>query len=58
MLFRSLLSRIDVALSEPEAFSRNPQEASKLSSQRSDLIQALSLAEEQWLEVATQIDSA
>ena len=55
--FNNLLSRIDAALSEPEAYSRNPQEASKLSGQRSDLIQALSAAEEQWLEVAAQIDS-
>jgi hypothetical protein len=51
------LSRIDSTLSEPEAYSRNPQEVSKLSSQRTDLTQALSIAEEQWLEIAAQIDN-
>jgi ATP-binding cassette subfamily F protein 3 len=55
--FNNLLSRIDSTLSEPEAYSRNPQEASKLSSQRTDLTQALSIAEEQWLEIAAQIDN-
>ncbi|HXY57447.1 MAG TPA: ABC-F family ATP-binding cassette domain-containing protein [Methylocystis sp.] len=54
--FTALLARVDAALSAPEAFSRNAQEAGKLAQQRGELAKALAAAEEQWLELAAQQD--
>lgn len=54
--FTTLLARVDEALSAPDAFSRNPQEAMRLSSQREELARALALAEEQWLELAGEAE--
>jgi ATP-binding cassette subfamily F protein 3 len=54
--FTTLLARVDEALAAPDAFSRNPQEAMRLSSQREELARALALAEEQWLELAAEAE--
>ena len=54
--FTQLLARVDQALAAPDAFSRNPQEAARLASQREELAKALASAEEQWLELAAQAE--
>jgi ATP-binding cassette, subfamily F, member 3 len=54
--FTELLARVDAALTAPDAFMRNPQEAAKLAAQRDDLAKALALAEEQWLELAAEAE--
>ncbi len=50
--YTELLARVDTALSDPNAFARNPQEAARLATQREELAKALAGAEEQWLELA------
>ncbi len=54
--YTELLSRVDTALSDPNAFARNPQEAARLATQREELAKALAGAEEQWLELAAEGD--
>jgi ATP-binding cassette, subfamily F, member 3 len=54
--FTGLLARVDEALAAPDAFSRNPQEAAKLAAQREELAKALSVAEEQWFELASEAE--
>jgi ATP-binding cassette subfamily F protein 3 len=56
--FTSLLARIDAALADPEAFSRNREEAARLAQQREELVKALASAEEQWLELASEVEDA
>lgn len=56
--FTELLARVDAALAAPEAFSSKPQEAQRLAQQRSELAQALASAEEQWLALAGEAESA
>jgi ATP-binding cassette subfamily F protein 3 len=56
--FAQLLARVDEALAAPDAFARNPQEAARLASQREELAQALASAEEQWLELAAEMEGA
>ncbi len=54
--FTKLLARVDAALTAPDAFSRNRDEAARLAAQREDLAKALAGAEEQWLELAAEQD--
>lgn len=49
-----LLARVDAALADPDAFSRNPQEANRLAQQRADLATALAEAEDQWLALSDE----
>ena len=49
-----LLARVDAALADPSAFSRNPQEANRLAQQRADLATALAEAEDQWLALSDE----
>ncbi len=54
----TLLARVDSALASPEAFTRNPPEAARLAAQRAELAEALAAAEEQWLTLAEEAESA
>ncbi|MEA2833276.1 MAG: ATP-binding cassette, subfamily er 3 [Methylobacteriaceae bacterium] len=54
--FENLIARIDAALAEPDAFTRAPQKAAQLATQRRDLEQALAAAEEEWLEVSSELE--
>jgi len=56
--FSTLLARVDAALTAPDAFSRNAQEAARLAARREELARALALAEEQWLEFAAEAEGA
>jgi ATP-binding cassette subfamily F protein 3 len=53
--FENLIARIDAALAEPDAFKRASQKAAQLASQRRDLQQALAAAEEEWLQVSSEL---
>jgi ATP-binding cassette subfamily F protein 3 len=54
--FANLIARIDAALAEPDAFTRASQKAAQLASQRRDLEQALAAAEEEWLELSSELE--
>jgi ATP-binding cassette subfamily F protein 3 len=54
--FENLIARIDEALAEPDAFTRAPQKATQLATQRRDLEQALAAAEEEWLELSSELE--
>jgi ATP-binding cassette subfamily F protein 3 len=56
--FSMLLARVDATLADPQAFSRNPQEAARLAKQREELARALANAEEKWLELASENEGA
>jgi ATP-binding cassette subfamily F protein 3 len=56
--FQTLLTKIDQALTAPDAFARDPEKASMLSSQRADVERALMAAEEEWLLLSEQLDAA
>ncbi|MEA2759140.1 MAG: ATP-binding cassette, subfamily er 3 [Methylobacteriaceae bacterium] len=56
--FENLIARIDTALAEPDAFKREPQKASQLAAQRRDLQQALAAAEEEWLQLSSELEKA
>lgn len=55
--FAGLIARVDETLSDPRAFERNPADASKLSQQRAELERALTLAEEEWLELSAEYEA-
>jgi ATP-binding cassette subfamily F protein 3 len=56
--FENLIARIDSALADPDAFKREPQKASQLAAQRRDLQQALAGAEEEWLQLSSELEKA
>src|SRR3954468_7482859 len=53
-----IISKIDTALALPDIFTRDPKQAAQLSKARANAADALSRAEEQWLEASTQFDAA
>ncbi|MGP7982460.1 ATP-binding cassette domain-containing protein, partial [Rhodoblastus sp.] len=55
--FSDLIARVDLTLSDPRAFERNPAEATRLSQQRADLQRALDAAEEEWLDLSSELES-
>ena len=55
--FSDLIARVDLTLSDPRAFERNPAEATRLSQQRADLQRALDAAEEEWLELSSELEA-
>jgi ATP-binding cassette subfamily F protein 3 len=56
--FEGLIARVDAALAEPDAFTRDPQKASQLATQRHDLVSALATAEEEWLQLSSDLEKA
>ena len=53
-----LLTRIDAALVDPNAYSRDKNKASQLAGQRKDLARALETAEDEWLSLTTLFEAA
>ena len=53
-----LLARIDAALVDPNAYSRDKNKASQLAGQRKDLARALETAEDEWLSLTTLFEAA
>jgi len=56
--FQGLLEKIDAALSDPQAFIKETEKATQLSSQRRDVEAALQAAENEWLEASDALDTA
>jgi ATP-binding cassette subfamily F protein 3 len=56
--FHDLVSRIDKALAEPAVFIEDPVKAAHLSSQRGELARILAAAEDEWLRLAGDLDTA
>src|SRR5947209_4068079 len=53
--FEALIARVDAALAEPDAFTRDAPKASQLAAQRRDLQEALAAAEEEWLQLSSDL---
>jgi ATP-binding cassette subfamily F protein 3 len=53
-----LIEKVDTALGNGSAFARDPAKALLLSRQRAELAEALSAAEEEWLELGAELESA
>ena len=56
--FQDLMARIDAMLAQPDAFTKEPAKALALSQQRSELEKAIAAAEEEWLELTDELESA
>jgi ATP-binding cassette, subfamily F, member 3 len=56
--FQDLLARVDKMLADPNAFVRDPVKAKQLSQQRGDLERALTLAEEEWLMLTSELEAS
>jgi ATP-binding cassette, subfamily F, member 3 len=52
------IARIDGALAAPDLYARQPDKAATLSKARADAADALARAEDEWLTVSTEIESA
>ncbi len=53
-----LVTRIDAALVDPNAYSRDKNKAAQLAQQRKELQRALETAEDEWLALTTQYEAA
>ena len=52
------MAEIDQALADPKLYERDPARAAKLAKERADAAAALAAAEEQWLELSGEYESA
>lgn len=55
--FQTLIAKVDAALSNPEAFTKEPTKAAQLAKQRGELADALAAAEEEWLELSSEAEA-
>ena len=56
--FEDLRRRIDEALSAPDAFTAKPGRAGEIAQQRAELERALAAAEDEWLELTSELEAA
>ncbi len=56
--YEALIARVDTALSDRDAFLREPAKAAQLARQRGELATALAQAEEDWLMLSAEKDAA
>jgi len=56
--FGALIARIDETLADGSAFTKDPQKAAALATQRGELSAALAAAEEEWLALSVDAESA
>ncbi len=56
--YEALIARVDTALSDRDAFLREPAKAAQLARQRGELAAALAQAEEDWLMLSAEKDAA
>jgi ATP-binding cassette subfamily F protein 3 len=56
--FQDLIARVDKTLAHPASFAKDPARAAQLAAQRGDLEKALLLAEEEWLALTGEVESA
>ena len=55
--FQTLIAKVDVALSNPDAFAKEPAKAAQLAKQRGELADALAAAEEEWLALSSEMEA-
>jgi ATP-binding cassette subfamily F protein 3 len=53
-----LLSRVDAVLADPVTFRDQPAKAAQLSAQRAELVKGLASAEEEWLALSSEYETA
>jgi ATP-binding cassette subfamily F protein 3 len=53
-----LIAKVDAALADGSAFRSSPEKAAELSRQRAELAETLSRAEDEWLELGAELESA
>ncbi|MDE1935879.1 ABC-F family ATP-binding cassette domain-containing protein [Bradyrhizobium sp.] len=53
-----IISKIDAALALPDLFTRDPKQAAQLGKARASAADALTKAEEEWLEASSELDEA
>ena len=56
--FEQLLARVDEALAHPQAFAKDPARAAQLAQQRAELEKAIAGAEDEWLTLSGEYESA
>ena len=56
--FEALLARVDEALAHPDAFAKDSARAAQLAQQRAELERALAGAEDEWLAMSHEYESA
>ena len=56
--FEQLRARVDDALAHPEAFAKDPAKAAQLAQQRAVLERAIAGAEDEWLTLSSEFESA
>ena len=56
--FGDLIARIDETLADGSAFTKDPQKAAALANQRGELAAALAAAEEEWLALSVEAETA
>jgi ATP-binding cassette subfamily F protein 3 len=54
----AIIAKIDAALALPDIFTRDPKQAAQLSQARANAADALTRAEEEWLDASAQVDQA
>ncbi len=52
-----VIGKVDVALSDPQAFAREPAKAAELARMRTEAAEALARAEDEWLEVSERMSN-
>ncbi len=55
--FHDLIARVDQALADPDAFTKEPAKAAQLAKQRGELADALAVAEEEWLTLSGEMEA-
>jgi ATP-binding cassette subfamily F protein 3 len=55
--FQDLITRVDQALADPDAFTKDPAKAAQLAKQRGELADALAAAEEEWLALSGEMEA-
>ena len=53
-----LISRVDAVLADPETFKKDPEKAATLSRQQAELHANLASAEEEWLELTSELEKS
>jgi ATP-binding cassette, subfamily F, member 3 len=55
--FQMLITKVDAALADPDAFIIDPAKAAQLAKQRGELAKALAAAEEEWLDLSSEVEA-
>jgi len=53
-----LIARVDAVLADPDTFKKDPEKAATLSRQQAELHANLATAEEEWLELTSELEAS